>query len=518
MLLHQQERQLTRLVEDCDQSCMDTDDYETIYLFQNEARMARRERAKVQQRQRTIRTAKEAVSAETTMPMPNDNAPDWDPKEMSTFFGKPYATASEALTAFKHHFTHIPGNSSTIYRALSTALPGEARETWFKLTDQHPSIGKAVKQMATMYMVKKTVQESARDLHALTWDGKSSFTHFMAQWEILYYETHGNGVNPHMEKPEVKEAAKQQTILTNVTGDLRAQLDEAMWRDRARGRIWNSADMVRWIHAKNISSTKPEILAINAMRATPSHSRSYDRSERGRSRERRHMSSTKDGSVRKPSQDARDLSRESRRKFRSYLSNILSSPDSRSQSRERSEPMDTSSSQQSSSSSSGYNGSSNRDYRTKQGSSSNGYNSSSSQSYRQPQQNYSSSSGSHESRSKTPNGSYNSSRSRTPNGSWADGRSRSRTPNGSRRQSQPPYKGSRSNSQQRSQSQNRKYSDGAYKAGSVKRGTSPDPHSHYVLEANAKLHVNNDDKEKPQAKSNWAKGNSNSSGSNASNK
>ena len=180
-------------------------------------------------------------------------APDWDPKEMSTFFGKPYATASEALTAFKHHFTHIPGNSSTMYRALSTALPGEARETWFKLTDQHPSIGKAVKQMATMYMVKKTVQESARDLHALTWDGKSSFTHFMAQWEILYYETHGNGVNPHMEKPEVKEAAKQQTILTNVTGDLRAQLDEAMWRDRARGRIWNSADMVRWSNVKEFA-------------------------------------------------------------------------------------------------------------------------------------------------------------------------------------------------------------------------------------------------------------------------
>ena len=45
MLLHQQERQLTRLVEDYDQSCQYTDDCETIYLFQNEARKARRERA-----------------------------------------------------------------------------------------------------------------------------------------------------------------------------------------------------------------------------------------------------------------------------------------------------------------------------------------------------------------------------------------------------------------------------------------------------------------------------------------
>ena len=58
MLLHQQERQLTRLVEDYDQSCQYTDDCETIYLFQNEARKARRERALHKQCTKEAKSAK----------------------------------------------------------------------------------------------------------------------------------------------------------------------------------------------------------------------------------------------------------------------------------------------------------------------------------------------------------------------------------------------------------------------------------------------------------------------------
>ena len=570
MLLHQQERSLHRLAEDLDQSSMEADpnDSETIHLYRHEARMARIQRAKILQRQKTIRSTKEATAVEAVMPKPDESVPNWDSKEMKTFFGKQCATANEALTAFKHHFTRIPGNSETMYKALATALPGEARETWYKLTAQHSSIHQAVKQMASMYMVKKTAQESARELQAHKWDTETSFRNFMAKWEILYFEAHGNGVNPHMERPTVKESNKQQVIMSNLPENMRNKLDEAIWNDRATGRIWNSTDMVKWVNSQTKATTpkatpKTEVVAVNVMRASSPSPHRGQRDDRGRSRDRRYHHGTQDGAVRKPSRDSRSLSQESKRKAAQYVTDLISQKRYGTSTREREQPMDTSEPYHQNKSSNGYNS----------------YNNQSGQSYHRTQQQHSRSDsnrrrspgGSYNShsynRSNTPSGSYNNSSysrgqassapsgngaydrsrrpsgpkggesrgmspnrsytigydmDRTPNG-WKEGaytttygrdgnvmergRSRGRTPNGSRGPS--AQRPSRPGSQSRSNSQRRNsYSNGSYKAAAVKQASAPTDMSNCVLEANAKLHVNSD-KGNPKPESSYNKGYSN---------
>ena len=213
-------------------------------------------------KQAMIKETKKATSIEVDMPRPDDSREPWHYKELQANFTKTFATPHDALTTIKHLFTKYPAPTVTMDKAVTMALTGEALETWLKLSDRmrfYP----AFKQIAMIYMNKKSVQQCAQDLLAHRWDGTTDFKKHMAQWEVLYYDSFA--LSPFSDSPAIREKTKQNAILSSLTSSMALKLNQEIVTHRLRGQIWNSSDMIQWISEQQLIAKNPNFIALNAI-------------------------------------------------------------------------------------------------------------------------------------------------------------------------------------------------------------------------------------------------------------
>ena len=150
----------------------DPNDTEALTTFTNAlAKLVRRKQVMMKRAQR-IKQAKEATSLEVTMPKPDPSKPEWTQKELQNAFSVEFKNTHVALTAIKHHFTRRPAPEASMEQAITMAIKDEALLTWFQLSDHYPKFYPALKQLAMMYMEKKTAQQAVKELVQHKWDGK----------------------------------------------------------------------------------------------------------------------------------------------------------------------------------------------------------------------------------------------------------------------------------------------------------------------------------------------------------
>ena len=217
------------------------------------------------QRAQRIKQAKEATSLEVIMPKPDPSKQEWTQRELQNAFAVEFKNTHVALTAIKHHFTKRPAPESSMEQAITMALKDEALVTWFDLCDHYPKFHVALKQLALMYMDKKTAQQAVKELVHHRWDGKQDFKKYMAHWELKMYTSNIPGV--HAESPQLREQRRQQAIQSALSPKMAVKLTQEMLHNQIQGKIWNSNDMVKWVVDQSLSDD-PETVKVNNLNAT----------------------------------------------------------------------------------------------------------------------------------------------------------------------------------------------------------------------------------------------------------
>ena len=213
-------------------------------------RKIRADRATLQQhldRLHVMEATRLATDMNASLPLPDNSAPDLEPKVITQLFNKSVADPYEAVADFKRFFTENPGNEKTMRTALGLLLHGDAKSHYNRLLDIYP-FPQVLQNLATKYGTKITVQKAAAELHAFTWDTKTDFNAAMTTWEMLYFEA--NRANPHSLSVEAVEASKQLAIRNLLPPVQRNALNKAMLDSQLQGKMWSSQDMIR--HVQNV--------------------------------------------------------------------------------------------------------------------------------------------------------------------------------------------------------------------------------------------------------------------------